>query len=320
MTDKIFLVAGILAGLAVLPLLAAVAKMMRVEVEDEEVALVTRFGKLVSVLKEPGWHWLFGRMLPHVNVEHVSLRRDFRHITNVHINDARGTTVVVDVFLEYRIVDPVKATFEVADWDRSLRNVVSHAVISILGDREFKEILCDRTDLGERLKQEIDAETGRWGLKIEFALIRNVSLLPEVSQQLFHMIAARLERAKAHIEEEGHQRVALLEAQTSARVSELVADAKAQYAAAVGRAYSDLKKNHEVFSAYEALYELSLLKPQRTIAFKGFGDELRSADAAMLAPPFDSSPLAMVGAVDGASARHDAMVAMRTAVVETPEE
>ena len=93
-----------------------------------------------------------------------------------------------------------------------------------------------------------------------------------------------LERAKADVEEDGRLRVALLEAQTSARVAELVAKAKGQYPAAVGRALNELKQNPEVYAAYNELYELSVLKPHRTTAFVGFGssdhsqtDQLREA-------------------------------------------
>ncbi|WP_394824555.1 SPFH domain-containing protein [Pendulispora albinea] len=327
MNDKWMLFAGLAAGFALVPILRTLVRRLRVEVEDEEVALVTRFGKLTDVITKPGWHWLVARALPFVNVIPVSLRRDFRDITNIRVNDARGTTVVVDVFLEFRITDPVKVTFDVADWDRSMRNVVSHAVISILGNRDFKQILCDRTELNERLQRELEAETQRWGIGIELALMRNVSLLPEVSQQVFHTIAARLERAKAYIEEEGHQRVALFEAQTSARIAELVADAKAQYPAAVGRAYADLKTNPEVFAAYETLYELSLVNPHRMTAFKGFTEgEIRSVDAAMLEPQFppsyaDGAPASGMRLSDPGAPRNVAVLPprLREAVVDSQD-
>ena len=115
----------------------------------------------------------------------------------MHVNDERGTTVIVDLWLEYRVVDPAKAIFSVADWSRSLQNLVSHAATSILGSRDFHQILCDRTELGTLLQQDISHETERWGVDIEFVFIRNVSLLPEISQQMFRTIGARLERVKA---------------------------------------------------------------------------------------------------------------------------
>ena len=286
MSDLNTFVLGILIALGALPLLTLAARLIRVEIEDGETILVTRFGRLVATLREPGWHWLVDRYLPWSKVFRVSLRRDFQDFPNICVNDARGTTVMVDIWLEFRVTDPAKATFDVAEWKHSLRNLVSHAVISILGNREFKHILCDRTQLGELLRHDISVETARWGIQIELAFIKNVSLLPEVSQQLFHAIAARLERAKADLEEDGRQRVAMLRAETSAQIATLIAEAKGQYPAAVGRAYAVLKGSPEVFKAYCELYELSVLRPQQLIAFKEFADgELRAVDAAMLAPP-----------------------------------
>lgn len=284
MSDTDIFVSGILLGLGFLPLLFLLGRALRVEVEDGEVVLVTRFGKLVDKLSRPGWHWLYDAVMPWTKRYRVSLRSDFREFPNICINDSRGTTVIVDVWLEFRVVDAEKATFGVTDWDHALKTLVSHAVIGILGNREFKHILSDRTELGEMLKRDIDAETSRWGIEVEVAYIKNISLLPEVSRQLFHAVAARLERAKADIEEQGRQEVAMLHARTAARVAVLVAEAKAQYPAAVGRAYSRLRKSPRVFAAYRELYELSMLRPQQTIAFHGFEDGMRAIDAAMLPP------------------------------------
>jgi regulator of protease activity HflC (stomatin/prohibitin superfamily) len=285
-TDSKIFVSGILLGLAVVPFLMLLVRLFRVEVEDNEAVLVTRFGRLSSTLTRPGWHWLFDRMMPWTKLHRLLLRSEYCDFPNIIINDARGTTVVVDVWLEFRVVDPVKATFEIADWRDALKNLVSHSVITILGNREFKQILADRTDLGEMLKRDIGAETSRWGIKVELAFIKNISLLPEVSQQLFHAVAARLERAKADIEEKGRQQVSLLQAETAAKVATLVAEAKGQYPAAVGRAYAALKKQPKVFEAYRELYELSTLRPAQTVAFKDFVDgEMRPIEAAMLPSP-----------------------------------
>lgn len=285
MNDQKFVV-GILLGLAIVPFIALALRMFRVEVEDGESMLITRFGKLIRVITKPGWHWVIDRVMPWTKTYCVSVQNDFRDFPNICINDSRGTTVVVDVWLEYKIVDPAKATFEIADWNHALKNLVSHSVISILGNREFKEILRDRTELGERLRADVGNETARWGIKIELAFIKNISLLPEVSQQLFHAVASRLERAKADIEEKGRQDVMKLQAETSAKIATLVAEAKGQYPAAVGRAYAELKKMPAVFTAYTELYELSMMRPQQTIAFKDFEPgEMRSVEAAMLQAP-----------------------------------
>jgi regulator of protease activity HflC (stomatin/prohibitin superfamily) len=283
--EVIRLVFGVLAGVAAIPLLLSLGRGLTVEVDDEEAVLLTAFGRLVQTIRTPGLHWLPSRLLPWVALRRVSLRRDFRLFDDVHVNDARGTTLMVDLWLEFRIADPAKALFGVADWDRALQNLVSHAATSILGNREFSEILSDRTELGERLKQDISDETARWGLKIERVFIRNVKLLPEVSRQIFGTIAARLERAKAALDENGRLAAAQLEADTGVRVAALVAEAKSAYPLAVGRALAALRSQPEVLAAYQELYSLSLLRPHRTVAFRGFeGEAMRAVDAAMLSP------------------------------------
>jgi regulator of protease activity HflC (stomatin/prohibitin superfamily) len=279
------LVLGIVVAIFAWPVFGLLLRMFRIEIEDGETALVTRFGRLAATLSRPGWHWLPDRALPWLRVTRVSTRRDFLEIGQVALNDARGTTVIVDVWLELRVADPVKATFDVDDWKESLHNLVSHAVISILGNRELREILCDRAQLGELLRRDIVTDTSRWGLEIGFVLIKNVGVLPEVAQQFSQTVAATLERAKADIEEEGRQQVALLQAETASRVAKLVAEARGQYPSAVGRAYAVLSERPEIFAAYQQLYELSMLRPDQIVAFKGFQDgELRPVDAAMLVP------------------------------------
>lgn len=285
MNPNLQLLVGIALGIVVPLACAGLFRIMTVEVEDEEAVLVTSFGKRIATWKEPGLRFLPTRIFPWVRVIRISLQRDFQHFKKIHVNDARGTTLLVDLWLEYRVVDPARAVFQVADWKESLRNVVTHAALSLLGSREFQDILTDHSELGKLLQAEIADETERWGVRVELVFLRDLSLLPDVARQVFGAVAARLELAKAHIEEEGRQSVSLLEAETAAKVAGLVADAKGQYPAAVGRALDGLAKNPAVLAAYETLYELSLVRPHRTVVFQGFEPgEVRTMDAAMVAP------------------------------------
>jgi hypothetical protein len=116
---------------------------------------------------------------------------------------------------------------------------------------------------------------------------------------MFGTIAARLERAKADVEENGRLDVAQLEAETAMRVAALVAEAKGQYPAAVGRALAELSSRPRLFAAYNELYDLSLIRPHRTVSFRGFQNgEMRATDAAMI--PFEGPAAASLPArVDG---------------------
>jgi hypothetical protein len=133
---------------------------------------------------------------------------------------------------------------------------------------------------------------------VEFLFLRNVNLLPEVSRQMFGSVAARLGRARANVEELGRIRIAKLEAETEVQVAGLLANAKGQYPAAIGKALEKLRTSPAVYRAYVELHELSLVRPHRTLAFRGF-EGLKAADAAMMAPPIDGPLVApLTGVTD----------------------
>ena len=276
-------VGGAIGGAVGLVLLSKVIRSFMIDVPEQSVVLVTRFGKLVATFNKPGLQWWPSRIMPWVTTQTVSIARDFRKMENLHVNDARGTTVLVDLWVEIRVVDAARALFAVDEWDKALTTLVAQAATSVLGTREFAQMLRDRTELGEILQREVSAETERWGVHVESAFLKNISLKPEVSHQMFGAVAARLEHARALIDEEGRLEVAKLEAQTAEAVAKLVGDAKSQYPLAIGDAYRALDAQPQVRQAYDALFELSQLRPTRTVAFRGFAPgEMRSVDAAMI--------------------------------------
>lgn len=281
----ISLIVGVLLPVAAFLLARALFHLVTIEVDDEEIVLVTRFGKLRQELRKPGLHWVVDRHLPWVRTYRTSTARDFREFVNVHVNDAKGTSIMVDLWLELRIEDPVKATFGVVDWDRALRNLASHAVTSILGNRDFDEILRNRVELSDLLRAEIGEDCSRWGIRVDQVFLQRIGLRPEVERQILASVSARLERAKSELEERGRLAAALLEAKTAAHIAELVAEAKGQYPEAVSRAYQTMAARPAVRKAYDELYELSQIRPQRAIGFVGFGDGIRPVDATMVPVP-----------------------------------
>jgi regulator of protease activity HflC (stomatin/prohibitin superfamily) len=281
------LLGGAVLGAGLVSLVVRLFKAMTVAVDDRQVALVTVFGRFTEKLSRPGLHVRPMKLFPWVEVRHVSKARDFRSYKGIHVNDSRGTTMLVDLWVELHIVDSVKSQFAVTNWDEALESVVAHASISILGKSDFQQVLQDRQELGERLRADIAREAERWGLVIDSAFIQQIELLPEVAGQLSTAIAARLERATAEIDATGRLEVAQLEADTSKEVATLVAQARAQYPLEVGAALAEVKQTPKVLEAYLELYELSQLRPQRTVAFRGFEGEhkLKSVEAAMLQTP-----------------------------------
>ncbi len=276
---------GFVLGVGLIPVGWMLKMLMSVEVASETSAVVTKFGIVNRVIEEPGLHWLVDRVLPWVKVIAVSKQMDFREYRGISVNDSRGTTIVVDLWAEFKITDPRKALFQVENWEESFQSLLFHSATSILGTREFKDILANRTELGNLICEDICEETARWGVDVDMVYVSKLSLLPEVSSQMYQAVSAQLSQAKMWIEENGRIRVAMLQAGTEAEVASLVAEARAQYPLAVSKAYQEVGGEPEVLAAYKELHRLSLIQPQRAIAFRGFGSkDISALDAAMLVP------------------------------------
>src|SRR5690606_5863447 len=133
-------------------------------------------------------------------------------------------------------------------------------------------------ELDHHLTETMQTTMLTYGIEIREVRILDVEFRPEVAQQMFEAVAAKLEVAKAEYEERGRTDAALLLARTEQQVAELEARAKTQNLKAVGRAYEELRKRPEVFDAYTQLYRLSQLDPSRIVSFDGFeaGEVTRS--------------------------------------------
>lgn len=285
----IYFFTGLLAVIGTFILGIWLFKRLTVSVQEETATLVLQFGKLNQVLYQPGLHFMFSKIWPWTKTLNMSLQRDFREFNSISLNEKHGTNVIVDLWLEFKVLDPAKALFEVEDWEEALRSLVVHSATSILCAKDFQEIVQNRDEISELMLQQVSSETKRWGVQVTSVLIKNVGLQPDVSRMILGSVSAKLERAKALVQEEGRLNVEKISAMTDAEIAELNAQAKSQYGLAVGRAYFNLKKDRPVFKAYQELYELSRMVPQKVVRFDGFRDDVRAIDAAMIAPSFAES-------------------------------
>jgi regulator of protease activity HflC (stomatin/prohibitin superfamily) len=208
------------------------------------------------------------------------------------VNDVRGTTLVIDLWLEYQIEDPEKALFQVEDWENSLRSLTINLASSYLSGHEFNIIHTERMKLSREIKNELKEIIEPWGISLNILFIRKVSLTNELAHQMFNTVAAKLEIVKANIEEEGRLKVAILEANTNKTIAELTAHAKGQYPKAIGRAYALLAEKPNILNAYIELYGLSQIRPHRTTTFHGFDekDNLSAVDASLLSQENSNNP------------------------------
>lgn len=267
-TSSIFIGMGIVILLA-LSIYGLFQKLTH-QVAEQTESFLLRFGKIERILKVPGLYFLPQKVLPWYELISVSKQIDYRNFKGIQVNDRNGTTIIVDLWMEFRITDTYKALFSVESWEEVLESVVIHSTASILCSQSIEEILKHRTELSEHLKQSIEAETARWGLSLHTAMIQNIGLRPEISKQFFQSVAARIERTTALIQEEGRLQVAKLEASTAYKIAELNGLSRSQLPMEIGKFYQSLSTEPQQQKKFIQYWELMNLDPKKTVTVSGF--------------------------------------------------
>ncbi|MBC7384950.1 MAG: SPFH/Band 7/PHB domain protein [Cryobacterium sp.] len=248
-----------------------------------QTTLILRFGKCVERIEAPGIYFRPSLFIPGIRRLDVSRKYDYVRMSDLHVNDRDGTTLRVDLWLEFRVVNAETSVFGIESWREALGNRVLHSLMNTAGSKRLESILSERSLISREILDEVREEAKGWGVSIEQLWIQDVRLLPEISKQFFDRVAAQIELRKARLEEEGRIRVQLLQADTERKVADLQGRAKSMQPLAVGRAYQRLGGQPKVLKAFEKLYQLSLLQPGKVVTFLGFGgSEMRATDALMI--------------------------------------
>ena len=199
------------------------------QVEPDAVGVVTRFGRLERQV-EPGLHWKlpFGlEMAQSVPTKHVhKMEFGFRTGSDARRSGAGGRTrysednfpdeslmltgdlnaAEVEWIVQYRISDPVKFLFRVADPEETLRDL-SQAVMSlVIGDHSVLEVLtAGRREVNSKVQSELQRLVDQYemGLSIETVQLQNVDP-PEAVRASFNDVN-QAEQEKARTINEARQ-------------------------------------------------------------------------------------------------------------------
>ncbi|MFF4926829.1 MULTISPECIES: slipin family protein [unclassified Kitasatospora] len=204
-------VLGALGGLAGLGVICA-GLSIRV-VQQFQKGVVFRFGKVRDEVREPGLVALMpvADRLRRVNVQIVTMPIPAQEgITRDNV------TVRVDAVVYYRVVDPVKATVNVQDYNFAISQVAQTSLRSIIGKSELDDLLANREPINQGLELMIDSPALGWGIEIDRVEIKDVALPESMKRSIARQAEAERERRARIITADG-------EYQASQRLSDAAA-------------------------------------------------------------------------------------------------
>ena len=169
-------------------------------VRQIERGVVFRLGQVQQPPRQPGFTMIVPIVdhLRKVNVQVVTMPVPAQEgITHDNV------TVRVDAVVYFRVVDPVRATVEVQDYEFAVSQVAQTSLRSIIGKSELDDLLCNRERLNEGLALMIDSPAVGWGISIDRVEIKDVALPETMKRSMSRQAEAERERRSRVITADG---------------------------------------------------------------------------------------------------------------------
>jgi regulator of protease activity HflC (stomatin/prohibitin superfamily) len=155
--------------------------------------------------------------------------------------------VSIDTVLYYKVVDAVRATYEIANFLQAIEQLTVTTLRNVIGSLDLERALTSREEINRHLSMVLDETTGRWGIKVTRVEIKAIEPPPSIRDSMEKQMRAERERRATILNAEGHKQAAILTAEGEKQSQVLRADGDRQ--ARILQAEGQAKAIRTVFDA-----------------------------------------------------------------------
>src|SRR5207249_270050 len=169
------------------------------------------FGKVVSIIDEPGLHFLLVNMgwrafvINWLGQRHVlDMRLDQEYLRSQPVNSEEGAPMGIGIWYEMYVSDPVAYLFKNTDPRGSLAANVSNSTVRCLSNLPLAEMLVNRHPMSTTVRAEVSPKSHEWGYKLGSAYIRKVHFRDTgMIKQIESKVVNRLRQVTSAIKQDG---------------------------------------------------------------------------------------------------------------------
>ena len=136
--------------------------------------------------------------------------------------------VTVDAVIYYRIIDPVKSTFEVQNFAYAATILAQTNLRNLIGDKSLDETLTARDTINANLRNVLDEATNTWGVKVTRVEVQKIDPPADITEAMSRQMKAERTKRAQILEAEGFKQSQILQAEGMKESSVLRADGEAQ--------------------------------------------------------------------------------------------
>src|SRR3954451_17326598 len=236
-------VIGVLIIVIVVFAIVTLLRSIRI-VPQQRMDVVERLGKYKKTLN-PGLNVL----VPFVDAVRtkVDMREQVVSFPPQPVITSDNLVVSIDTVLYFKVVAPVRATYEIANFLQAIEQLTVTTLRNVIGSLDLERALTSREDINRHLSGVLDETTGRWGIKVTRVEIRAIEPPASIRDSMEKQMRAERDRRATILTAEGHKQAAILTAEGEKQSQVLRADGDRQ--ARILQAEGQAKAIRTVFDA-----------------------------------------------------------------------
>jgi regulator of protease activity HflC (stomatin/prohibitin superfamily) len=194
-------------------------------VPQQRMDVVERLGRYQRTLK-PGLNLL----LPVVDAVRtkVDMREQVVSFPPQPVITSDNLVVSIDTVLYFKVVDPVRATYEIANFLQAIEQLTVTTLRNVIGSLDLEKALTSREEINRHLSVVLDETTGRWGVKVTRVEIKAIEPPPSIRDSMEKQMRAERDRRAAILNAEGVKQSQILTAEGDKQGAVLRADGDRQ--------------------------------------------------------------------------------------------
>lgn len=158
----------------------------------------------------------------------VDMREQVINVLPQSVITKDNVVVTVDAVIYYKVVDPVKAEFEIANFNIAATTLAQTNLRNLIGDKQLDETLTARDHINTSLREVLDEATNPWGVKVTKVELQKIDPPADITTAMSKQMKAEREKRAQILEAQGVREADILRAEGEAQARLLRADAEAK--------------------------------------------------------------------------------------------
>lgn len=174
------------------------------QVNQYERGVKLRFGRFAKLV-EPGWRII----LPVIETMHkIDIRIKAADVPYQDTITKDNISCKINAVIYYRIMDAAKAWLEVENVINAVSQLAQTTMRNICGEMTLDELLSNREEAANRIKDVIASHTAAWGVEVGSVELKDISLPEDMVRTIAKQAEAEREKRAVIIKSEGELKAA----------------------------------------------------------------------------------------------------------------